>query len=216
MNNINILNANNESINAEVIRYFSVENNNYLIYSLNEVDEQQYIKLYITKISNETGINMGVSVADEVEWESVKDAIKMIIKSNNDGNPINNDLEFSALDGITVTDSRIFKLSVALTEILKKDLPVTKQEVSTPVVEDTSSLSTNELEPTVVGQVEEEKPSVDPLDSYQINPESSTQQEAVDYEQKYNELLMENERLTNEVNNLNSKLDNIKSVIESN
>lgn len=127
MSRLNILNVNNETISVEVIRYFSVDSNNYLIYSLNEVDEQQYVKLYITKVVNNNGLLMGETVADENEWDSVKEAIKIIIKSNNEGNPVNNDLNYGPLNGITIVDSRIFKLSSALTDILKKDKPVFEQ-----------------------------------------------------------------------------------------
>lgn len=237
MSRINI-NLNNEVVSAEVIRYFTIDNNNYLIYSLNEVDEQQYVKLYITKVINNAGMSIGESVSDEAEWDAVKEGIKIIIKSNNEGNPVSNDLDYASLDGFTVLGNRIFKLSSALTEILNKDKPVfeKQEEEKTEEIETSENLGVENqveetvmpniiresLEPEVYGPVaqpvaELEPVNEDPLSSYQLNTESVKSDNLSDNDNNndnnYQELLLENEKLKEEVNRLNEKLNNILNII---
>ena len=76
MNGVTVKKIDGSSENISVIRYFKLNDFSYLIFSLNEIDDGGYVKLYISKISN----GMGVTISDDVEWNLVKDTIKDIIK----------------------------------------------------------------------------------------------------------------------------------------
>lgn len=130
---IKILDANEDSQEVEVIRYFRANGSDYLLYALNEVDEQDYLKLYGLKIENAKGI----SIPDD-EWTLVKDEIKKIIKGNKEGDLKVEDLDFTTLEGISSEESRAFKLSTQLVELLgsnKKEFPKEEPKEETPVEE---------------------------------------------------------------------------------
>ncbi len=111
---IKIVDANGDAQEVEVIRYFQLNSNNYLLYSLGEKDEQNYVKLYGNKVDN----GQGISIVDE-EWDGVKEEIKRIIKGNKEGNLEVADLNHKELDGLVTNDSRAFKLSSDLVDLLK-------------------------------------------------------------------------------------------------
>lgn len=111
---LKVLDLNGDSQEVEVIRYFKFNGNDYLLYSLNEADEQDYLKLYGVKVVD----NTGAAISDE-EWTLVKDEIKVIIKANKEGNLNVEDLDFKAMGELTVNDFRAFKLSREYVELLK-------------------------------------------------------------------------------------------------
>ena len=60
---------------AYKVRYINFENNNYFIYTLNEIDSEGYVKLYLKKINN--GEDTGLTA---LEWEGIKASIPLIVK----------------------------------------------------------------------------------------------------------------------------------------
>lgn len=156
---LNLINVNGDVIKVEVIRYFNLNGNRYFIYSMNETDEnagQVYVKLYAVKIDE----NMrSLNIVDESEWNSVKDYIKVIIKGNKEGNLVIEDLNYNELETLPVADSRIFKLSSQLTDLLKANqrdfsqintIPTVETMVQTPTEQ-----SITEIEPITVDKIEE-------------------------------------------------------------
>ncbi len=174
---IKILDANGDSQEVEVIRYFKSNGADYLLYALNEVDEQDYLKLYGLKIENAKGL----SIPDD-EWALVKDEIKKIIKGNKEGNLEVEDLDFTTLEGITSEESRAFKLSTQLVELLgsnKKEFP--KEEVSEtvaeePVVEEKTDFDLG-LEPET-----EETEAEEPVQSFDFGNEEGNEMPKFDFE----------------------------------
>ncbi len=162
MENITIINANNESVNVRVIRYFELNNNNYFIYSLNEIDDQNYVKLYAVKVENQNGAYVGSSIVNEEEWNAVKELIKVIIKGNKDGVAEVADLNHNELDSLSVTDARVFKLASQLADLLAANKKIDTQ---TPQLEpelianepNIAPESNNEMETDNIGEI----PSVD-------------------------------------------------------
>lgn len=120
-----------ESIN--VVRYFKLNDFSYLIFSLNEIDDGGYVKLYISKVIN----GVGGTISDDVEWNLVKDTIKDIIKRNKEGISAGvNDLDENSLANITINDQKVFKLNASLLQLLSANKNVTNAIPSEPVIED--------------------------------------------------------------------------------
>ena len=68
---------------AEVLSAFSVKkyNKNYILYTLNEVDENEMIKIYASElIEKDNMYSLGAIESDE-EWAAVKEVMKEIAKS---------------------------------------------------------------------------------------------------------------------------------------
>ncbi|NLM62736.1 MAG: DUF1292 domain-containing protein [Mollicutes bacterium] len=162
MENITIINANNESVNVRVIRYFELNNNNYFIYSLNEIDDQNYVKLYAVKVENQNGAYVGSSIVNEEEWNAVKELIKVIIKGNKDGVAEVADLNHNELDSLSVTNARAFKLASQLADLLAANKKIDTQtlQLEPELIANEPNIapeSNNEMETDNIGEI----PSVD-------------------------------------------------------
>ncbi len=119
MEKIVIFNANNESMQVDVVRYFSETNNKYLVFSLHEIDAQGHMNIYVTKIVDQNGTLLGTNIIDDVEWTNLKTNLQRIIKENRtNGNAVVNDLSFNGLAGIKVADRRALKLLAASVDML--------------------------------------------------------------------------------------------------
>ncbi len=145
MNGIVVQKSNGESINITVIRYFRLNNFDYLVFSLNEIDDGGYVKLYISKIVN----GLGVTIDDDVEWNLVKDTIKDIIKRNKDGIPVGvNDLNEANISQIKIENQKVFKLNDSLLQLLSANKSIQNNENDTtqvePKIEDTITDVTTE------------------------------------------------------------------------
>lgn len=119
MEKIVIFNANNESMEVDVVRYFSEGENKYFIFSLHELDAQGHMNIYVTKIINQNGVLVGTNIIDDVEWSNLKTNLQRIIKENRaNGNAIVNDLPYNNLKNIKVADRRALKLLAASVDML--------------------------------------------------------------------------------------------------
>lgn len=68
---------------AEVLSAFSVKkyNKNYILYTLNEVDENSMVKIYASElIEKDNMYSLGAIDSDE-EWAAVKEVMKEVAKS---------------------------------------------------------------------------------------------------------------------------------------
>lgn len=126
MDSIALYNQNGQKFDVEVIRYFENSGNKYLIFSLNEIDENGYIQLYLSKVVN----GEMVTVTDESEWADFRNAIQKIVTNNRNNIEIENDLDFNELNEAKVSTFRIFKLKNEVAKILaaNKNANKTKKE----------------------------------------------------------------------------------------
>ena len=70
-------------LDAEILSAFSLKkyNKNYILYTLNEVDENDMIKIYASElIEKDNMYSLGVIESDE-EWAAVKEVMKEMAKS---------------------------------------------------------------------------------------------------------------------------------------
>ena len=58
---------------SKIVRYIKFDGLKYVIYSLNEIDEEEYEKLYVNKIEDN-------NIIETEEWVKFKKAIPMIVK----------------------------------------------------------------------------------------------------------------------------------------
>ena len=115
MDNVMIKNAQGEQLNINVVRFFRLNETEYLVFSLNEVDEGGYVKLYISKLNGE----IANTITDDVEWNLIKDTVKTIIKSNKENLPLPiTDLDLRKIGNLQVLDQKVFKLSEAFIQLL--------------------------------------------------------------------------------------------------
>ncbi len=68
---------------AEILSAFSIKkyNKNYILYTLNEVDENEMVKIYASElIEKDNMYSLGAIESDE-EWTAVKEVMKEVARS---------------------------------------------------------------------------------------------------------------------------------------
>ena len=199
MNKILIKNELGESVIANVIRYFMLNGKKYMIYSLNEVDGSNYIKLYAIELNVMDNTTIGVTIEDE-NWVNVINLVKKIVNTVQSNTQADvDDINPNSLISVNLKTKRPFKIDVNMLESLQKqynnsNLNIENQENETvnyqnePLEENTAKLYANENNETT--------------DS--IN----------DYYEKYNIELKKNQTLTMENEQLKNKLSEIEKIIK--
>lgn len=132
MYNVMLIDQNNANVTVEVIRFFKATTASYVIYSLNEKDESGFIKLYASKLEGEKDL---VKIESELEWNQVKDYIKVIVKEAKDGLVTVSDLDYKKLNMMNMKSNRVFKLTIAVAEMLGLNKKEFKEEVIAPIIE---------------------------------------------------------------------------------
>ena len=77
---------------AERLSLFKLKDNEktYIVYTFNEVDENDMIKLYVAILNDKDGVYSLENITDNDEWTKVKDAMRKIAK---DGQQVLNSKE---------------------------------------------------------------------------------------------------------------------------
>lgn len=228
MEKIVIFNANNESMNVEVVRYFRESNNNYFVFSLHEIDAQGHMNIYVTKISDQNGTLIGTNIIDDVEWSNLKTNLQRIIKENRaNGKAIVNDLSYNNLKNIKVADRRALKLLAASVDMLNMGynpqeavtIPEIKTEenVATPFQETVINTNQNNL----TNSQEIIQPSTVVPNNINQNIQSTVESSVSEnYKELYfkekeitTKLTEENNSLKNELNNCKIMISDIKNIL---
>lgn len=109
----------NNNIDVDVIRYFKYKNTNYLIYTLNEIDDKGFTKLYIVKIMKQFNSLIAKTIKDEQEWKQIQEIVKeLVTELKNDSLNEFIDLDVKKLENIKIKEARFFKLDKKLLNIL--------------------------------------------------------------------------------------------------
>ncbi len=114
-----ITNSDNTKMTVDLVRYFSFKNDNFLIYSIGEIDEKGYLKLYLVRIMEELGFPVVQTIRNEADWSNMQGIVKKVLKElkrNNKKQMV--DLNYKDIEGIKISQPRFFKLDPKLVEIL--------------------------------------------------------------------------------------------------
>lgn len=171
MSKLIIKNFDNNKVEVDVIRYFKYKNTNYLIYTLNEIDEKGFTKLYIVKIMKQFNLLVAKTIKDEQEWKQIQQIVKKLVTELKN-NKLNEfvDLDIENLNDIKIKEARYFKLDKKLLSILT----VNNEENQKEKLDELPSM--NEISPVPITEV---------------NDNSS------DYKTMYLELKKDNDELNN-------------------
>ena len=125
MTKIGVIVPTGEKAEVEIVRFFDTYGKKYLVYTLNEKDEQGFVKLYVARIdeaSDPTGtqkVLTGSFIDDDNEWKVVKDEFKKIIGENSDGGATTaNDQDPAALANVNIKGNRVIKLMESYVKLL--------------------------------------------------------------------------------------------------
>lgn len=229
-----ILNANNESMQVEVVRYFHEGDNKYFIFSLHEVDAQGHMNIYVTKLNNQNGALIGSNIIDDVEWSNLKTNLQRIIKENrSNGNSMVNDLPLGELANIKVLDRRALKLLANSVDMLNLGYQKNNNSINEGIAE-IETVSSNNIQnvsensnqtinnPIQMQQTTQPNNGLDIFNT-QANPTTpSTVQQNVktsnnnvsdNYKELYFQEKENNEKLMEEKNKLINELNNCKMII---
>ena len=200
MENITLINANNEPINARIIRYFELNKSNYLIYSLNEIDEQNYLKLYAVKVEHQNGSLLSSNITNDADWSAIKELIKVIIRGNKNGVAEVSDLNYNELESLKINEMRVFKLANQLSELLAANKKVREDEAQI------------NIEPIAVEPIVNPEVNVETEPIVQTHePAETTEDKQQNVEADYYKNLYLKEKEKNE--DLNNKLNEIKKLL---
>lgn len=216
----------NENLKGEKIRYINYNNQNYLIFSLKEVDIEGYEKLYINKIVNENE-----ELIDDVEWEEIKKMIPVIVKEIKTNEIMSfNDLEINKIKSVNLDYSRPFKIKASIVEEIKKEeiIPNNMEEIKEEDKEDNEEyLEALDIDDFLNNYDDEirkneeklnkvEVPIRPDFDNNIINTEKNDINEELEKEKnKIIELQKEIEELKAENSNYKDKLERIKIMLEA-
>lgn len=67
---------------ARLISLFSLAEKKYIIYTFDEVDENDMIKLYVSIFVEKDGVYSFENITDDNEWTRVKDVMRQIAKED--------------------------------------------------------------------------------------------------------------------------------------
>lgn len=68
---------------AEILSAFTIKkyNKNYILYTLNEVDENEMVKIYASELIEKDNMYSLSAIESDEEWTAVKEVMKDIAKS---------------------------------------------------------------------------------------------------------------------------------------
>lgn len=154
---------NGEQLNVSVVRYFEAEGKKYFVYTLNEKDAENYLRLYVGEVTFNNGAATINIISDENQWSTVKALFKGIISANRENRPVPvKDLNTDELANGTLNSYRVFKLLADIAVILGENSEVESEEQKTveesqPTAFDNapaSEVPTSSFEPTTEPAVE--------------------------------------------------------------
>ncbi|MBR4830730.1 MAG: DUF1292 domain-containing protein [Bacilli bacterium] len=73
-----VINEDGTPVNARALIKFKLNDNDYLVYTYNEINENEMIKIYVTGIES----NSYKEISSDDEWNNVKDALKVFAKDS--------------------------------------------------------------------------------------------------------------------------------------
>lgn len=112
MEKVYVMDNRGRETEAFKIRYFNYGEYDYFIYTLGEIDKDEYVKLYLKMLKD--GEEQSIS---ENEWLEIRNIIQKVVKEIKSKNITSfKDLNMSNLNEIMEADTRVFKLKKNIVE----------------------------------------------------------------------------------------------------
>ena len=208
----------------------------YFIYTMNELDENDYVRLYVVQVCKEiqntptgpidTGYMLGMEISNLEEWARVQDSITKIVEDKKN-NTINSDIQYlpmSMLKKLKVISKNKFKL---MKSIIEENF-----RVSIGTSAETNSLNEyqnnynggaskdsltpiQQLAPLSNAVVNNSSIPLENLTTLPLNtlPTTNDGDVIIDYRSKFFEEQEKNQELEEQLKFLNQKLEQIKNII---
>ena len=141
-----ITNGDNQKVEVDLVRYFKFKNDVFLIYTMNEIDEKNYVKLYLVRIMEELGFPVVQTIGNDADWSSMQGIVKKVLKEIKSGKrKMLEDLDYRDVLGIKIVNPRYFKIEQKLVDVLSSNYFDNNEEM-TPV-EENKQIDNSELIP---------------------------------------------------------------------
>lgn len=180
MEKINLLYETGEILSIYVVRYFRFKNNAYLIYTLQEKDDRDYVKLYVVKVMNELNQKVCQTVRRNDEWKQMKGIVKAILTQIKKGHlTCIEDLEPLELEKMIIYESKSFSIASDLVELLS-----TKRENLSSTLSTNENVKDNENEEIETLEIEtlEIDPEIEEIEILELEPDEDSIQENISEE----------------------------------
>lgn len=144
MNNIiYIINEDGIREEAKILSKFKLSNDNdYIVYTLNEVNEDGMIKIYTTGISNDNGNYTYKEITTEEEWNNIKSVLKNLARSSEEAFPAELELGLNLVgEEISIRRPKKLLVSTKFADVIGskykevKVEPVSIPEINIPEIE---------------------------------------------------------------------------------
>lgn len=226
MNDILLKNELGESVTAKVLKIFKYNDEIYMLYTLNEIDPSNYIKLYGVKLTMNPSTNqISASMIEDSVWGSIVSLIKEMVKpvqERTNNNFI--DLDSRNLTSVDLISKRIFKINKDMADLIVKNSTLQQKTTSNsnqpvqPVQSEqtinTSNMVASSMETQANLNVEATQASTGQIPSSQNNLNQNQVSQELDYKVLYEEQTKNIETLMQEINNLKNKLSDIENILK--
>ena len=201
----------------------------YFIYTIGELEENEYVKLYVVQVCKEvqntptgpvdTGYMLGMEIKGLEEWRKVQHSITKIVedKKNNTQSPEIQYLPMNMLVNLKIVSKNKFKL---VKHIVENGFNVT---LTQPVILNDNNNENVTLNDNLVDNmvnIDNTDMSIQPVLPIETNIDLNTtslEQPSgdviIDYRARFFEEQEKNQQLEEQIRVLNEKLENIKSII---
>lgn len=114
-----IINGTEQSVTVE--RYFKLDDQAYVIYSIEGPDADGNVKIFVAKVIDNQQV---LPIDTQEEWDRVKNAIVGIVNDNKECNKLGvEDLNYHLLENLEITDAKALRLPVAVMPYLSANIP---------------------------------------------------------------------------------------------
>lgn len=221
MENVKIISDN--GVEIEVNGLFYIYNSKYyFIYTTGEIDENEYVKLYVVQVGKEvqntptgpvdTGYMLGMEISNVEEWAKVQESITKIVE-NKKNNTQNNEIQYlpiNMLVNLKIVSKNKFKL---MRHIIEDNFKVNLSPVNFETVNDDINVDTStdlQNEPVLNDNHSFEQ---DILNLPSTDNADDVGEVIIDYRARFFEEQEKNQALEEQIKSLNEKLNNIKNII---
>lgn len=131
MKKVFLRDGNGKALYPDLVRYFAYQNDSYLIYTFHEIDESNFVKLYVVKVQEKEGAVIAKYIEDDFTWKKMTVIIKQLLKEIRNEQLVSfEDLDMIKIVGMQIEKAREFKLGASLVHTLTLQKPNNKEKAN--------------------------------------------------------------------------------------